>query len=59
MILTTTINRLNPDTAKGYQLNLIMHYSSFDKKEIDEIEKLLRETYHNNSILEYKSVYNK
>ncbi len=53
MTLTTSINRLKSDTASGYQLKLSFHYASFDKKEIDEVEKLLRETYHNNSVIEY------
>ena len=53
MTLTTNINRLKSDTASGYHLKLTFHYTSFDKKEIDAVEKLLRETYHNNSIIEY------
>ena len=54
MTLTTSINRLKSDTASGYQLKLTFHYASFDEKEIDAVEKLLRETYTDNSVIEYK-----
>ena len=56
MTLTTSINRLKSDTASGYQLKLTFHYASFDEKEIDAVEKLLRETYTDNSVIEYKSL---
>ena len=54
MILTTFIERLKPDTANGHKLKLTFQYTSFDKKEVDAVEKVLSETYHNGSVIEYK-----
>lgn len=54
MILTTFIERLKPDTASGHKLKLTLYYTSFDKKEVDTVERSLNETYHNGSVIEYK-----
>lgn len=43
MILTKHFERLEPNTVNGYQLKVVFHYSSFDKKEIDALEKILQD----------------
>ena len=54
MILCTTLERLKTDTANGYQLKVVYHYSSFDEREIDKIEQLIREEIGSGTIKEYK-----
>ena len=43
MILTKHFERLEPDTFNGYQIKVTFRYSSFDKKEIDAFEKILKD----------------
>lgn len=43
MILTKHFEILEPNTVNGYQLKVVFHYSSFDKKEIDALEKILQD----------------
>ena len=43
MKLQTTFRRLNPNTINGEQLVVTFHYYSYDKREIDLLEKDFRE----------------
>ena len=53
MILRQTIERLEPDSANGHQMKVIIHYSSFDEKEIDYMEKAMRSQIGDGNIVEY------
>ena len=53
MILRQTIERLEPDSANGHQMKVVFHYSSFDEKEIDYMEKAMRSQIGDGIIAEY------
>ena len=37
--VTTTVERISPNTSSGYGVKVAFTYTSFDKKEIDFIEE--------------------
>ena len=53
MILRQTVERLEPDSANGHQMKVIFHYSSFDEREIDYMEKAMRSQIGDGVISEY------
>lgn len=50
----TQFQRCEPDTISGEKIILTQTFSSFDKQEIDRLEKMLRETIGSGRITEYK-----
>lgn len=44
MRVQTMYRRLDPDTVTGEQIVVVTTYSSFNKEEIDALEKELKET---------------
>ena len=52
MTITTTYERVEPTTAIGECFKVIQTYSSFDKSEIDEVEKFYTDVCKSATILE-------
>lgn len=57
MKLQTRIEHIKPDTSSGYRLKLIFHYSSFDKSEMDDVEKSLNALHYGNAVYECRTAY--
>ena len=51
MKIHVTYKRLEPDTVQGDKIELNVRYSSFNTKEIDELEQTLREQYKDGIII--------
>lgn len=54
MVAETTYKRMNPDTVNGNMIILQTVYSSFDRDEIDALEKTFKKNIGTGLITEYK-----
>ena len=55
MQITTTYERVEPTTSLGECFKVIQMYSSFDKAEIDEVEKFYQSVLKSATVMEVKA----